>query len=741
MKKIIVLMMVFSLLIGTMAGCSSGKKDGKSDIALTKGRYVEETISLPSAVARSRFLSFSINADNDIELYVHNEQGREEHYEKYIYKDKEWNGEEIPAFDRFVNQSQNKDKLRINNVINGEDGKLYILCERRPSYHTELYCLTEAGRFEKIDITTFKETNDGGYTYRPTVVRVLENGMIAASYYEDVEVYSPDGESINAAFSADKAYIMTVDGNVLYYTSQNNKELLSMDMENNEPKAVRPLEMEISEKGIIRSNDKAVYLCDITGIHMSKEGGSIWETIVDGSQGGLSNPSLLLTDFVLGAEDDYYIILNGNDGFTINRIFYDENAEPLYKTEISIYSIYDSKTIRQAILLFQESHPDVKINYRSAYISRSAVYTYGLKDPEETITLNDHINALNTELLANKGADILVMDSLPVDSYIEKGILEDMSDIFDPMIEAGELLTNITDNYVKDGKIYTMPVRIKVPLIYGKSEAVNAAKSPGELARYIQGDNSRMPLLDRSNYRAFAAWFTLLYYNQLLNDKNELDEGLLIEFLENLNVIAENIDVSDDAGLWFSGDGKSTTAGYWVAGGTEVHRQVIQANISEVLKASDFSLPVEAAKQWGGDVQVINNTFGTNTIVGINSAGDQKELAREFVQFLFSTDIQSTEMEDGFPIRIEALKKLMSKSVDPIGWGGRNGYYFQANPPSPEFRDNMYNEICELSKPIVNDMTMINMILDEAEAYLRGDITADQAAQNTVSTINTYLSE
>jgi hypothetical protein len=38
-------------------------------------------------------------------------------------------------------------------------------------------------------------------------------------------------------------------------------------------------------------------------------------------------------------------------------------------------------------------------------------------------------------------------------------------------------------------------------------------------------------------------------------------------------------------------------------------------------------------------------------------------------------------------------------------------------------------------------MTMMDMILDEAERYLRGDITAEQAASNAVAGINLYLSE
>lgn len=41
----------------------------------------------------------------------------------------------------------------------------------------------------------------------------------------------------------------------------------------------------------------------------------------------------------------------------------------------------------------------------------------------------------------------------------------------------------------------------------------------------------------------------------------------------------------------------------------------------------------------------------------------------------------------------------------------------------------------------MNDMTMMDMILDEAERYLRGDITVEQATSNIVAGIRLYLSE
>ena len=56
--------------------------------------------------------------------------------------------------------------------------------------------------------------------------------------------------------------------------------------------------------------------------------------------------------------------------------------------------------------------------------------------------------------MAGEGPDILFMDGLPVNSYIEKGLLADVSDVMNPLISDGKLFKNIAETYKSDdGKI------------------------------------------------------------------------------------------------------------------------------------------------------------------------------------------------------------------------------------------------------------------------------------------------
>jgi hypothetical protein len=78
----------------------------------------------------------------------------------------------------------------------------------------------------------------------------------------------------------------------------------------------------------------------------------------------------------------------------------------------------------------------------------------------------------------------------------------------------------------------------------------------------------------------------------------------------------------------------------------------------------------------------------------------------------------------------------MEEWIQTVRADGITAYY-----PNQKSRNIIYECICAADKPMVNDVIMMDMILDEAERYLRGEITVEQAVSNIVSSINLYLSE
>lgn len=743
MKRKVGLFLVALMLLAAITGCSSKAKevaDKTQENGLSMGRYVEEDMGLPPEIEPSEFITITASPGGEIELYAFNN----ERYEKYLYKDKSWSKADQEAMEKL--NSLDFSKHSIGDVFYGEDGKQYVLCDTYSEYRNVLYRLSDSGEYEKVEVIRFEDSYEewNNLPYRPEVLKVLKNGMIAVVYpWRVVEVYSQDGQSTLGEFNCGKSCMLAAEDNIIYYIDQNDKEILSINMETKEEGAPRPAEVDVFDAGNLEAKNGTIYVSNTSGINLNKEGNSLWEVLIEGGQTSLSMPSLIQRKFILGSEDEFYYALSNLD-FTdvmLKHVYYDENASSVPPVELSIFSIEDNPTIRQAISIFQGTHPEVKVNFRVANVGNRVKYTYGIKNPNETITLTDHINALNTELLAGKGADILVLDGLPIDSYIEKGVLEDMGKIFTPMRDAGQLLPNITDYYFTNGKVYAMPIRIKLPVIYGFSEAVDAAKTIEELADYARS-NKEIPLLAPSNYRALAAWFFMTNYSQIFNENNEVDEAALQDFLEKIDIISKAINASDDAEMDFMNSNTGMLRGYWVSSCIKVYAKKVQTSLEELGGFMEFAVPLVVSKKWEqGTFRTLNNSYKAQGVVGVNSAGKQKELAYEFIQLLYSDKIQGLDLQDGFPVNKVALEKMLQEDKTMAMTITDGEQDILATYPTAEERNKIYESICALDKPMVNDLAMVDMILDEAERYLRGDITAEQAAQNAAAGIRLYLSE
>jgi ABC-type glycerol-3-phosphate transport system substrate-binding protein len=184
------------------------------------------------------------------------------------------------------------------------------------------------------------------------------------------------------------------------------------------------------------------------------------------------------------------------------------------------------------------------------------------------------------------------------------------------------------------------------------------------------------------------------------------------------------------------------TWGYWIATSIKAYQKKYQTSIEELGGIQDFSIPVKVIEEWQGEFGAINHSFKAKGLIGINSASSQKELAKEFIQLLFSADIQKLDLMDGFPVNKAAMEEWIEQDKENYGYTVGDGEtMIQGSYPDQKFRESIYERICAADQPMVNDIAMIDMILDEAEQYLRGDITAEQAASNAVASINLYLSE
>ena len=85
-------------------------------------------------------------------------------------------------------------------------------------------------------------------------------------------------------------------------------------------------------------------------------------------------------------------------------------------TKITVYSLSEDDLVKQTISAYQTQYPNLFIEYQIGM-------------DEGGITREDALKKLNTQLLSGSGPDVIMLDGINIDTYAEKGVLMDLSDI------------------------------------------------------------------------------------------------------------------------------------------------------------------------------------------------------------------------------------------------------------------------------------------------------------------------
>ncbi len=130
---------------------------------------------------------------------------------------------------------------------------------------------------------------------------------------------------------------------------------------------------------------------------------------------------------------------------------------PAVPEAMRVFSVYEDSQVMRAVNGFRRKHPEIPVIYEAGMNSE-----YGK-------TMDDMLKNLATEIAAGNGPDILVMDDIPFDSYAEKGVLADLSDLREGM-RAEDWFANVIDAFAKDGKLYAIPMTFSVPVLGGSGK-------------------------------------------------------------------------------------------------------------------------------------------------------------------------------------------------------------------------------------------------------------------------------
>lgn len=470
------------------------------------------------------------------------------------------------------------------------------------------------------------------------------------------------------------------------------------------------------------------------GLFFHSIGGNVAEQLIDGALNTMGNTSVMFLNLVMLDEENFLVAVRLNREIKVLKYTYDSSVAAVPETELKVYALNDSNYLRQVISEYQKRHQDVYVNL-----------TVGMSG-DDGVTAEDAIRALNTDILAGNGPDVLILDGLPMDSYIEKGVLADIAPLIQEMREDDGFFENVAKAYEKDGAVYGFPAKFYVMLAGGPADAVEAGASLRKMADYVEatggtyGQSGAKSLLQEL-YPVSSAGFL---------SGNKLNEDMIKDFLGQAKRLYVPKEYED-----FELSGGSTNDEL-VGTYSTVSILMGESCISCGSIASMTGLVLEAAAsaQGGFDYGLAgredNKSFVPYQIAGIGSGTANREAAEEFLRVLFGKDCGSID-GNGFPVNRSAYEALCEYGMHMYGETDQPGVAVSSTDGTSvalEMKNATEEQIAKLTAileeadtPAQTDRVIEEIILEYGESVLRGDIGVDEAVSAIRQKCNLYLAE
>lgn len=482
------------------------------------------------------------------------------------------------------------------------------------------------------------------------------------------------------------------------------------------------------------------YLFYVTnqGLYSAVPGGSVVEELVDGDRTSIGS-SVFTPIALTGLADGSFCVLARNQGKNVlYRYFYDETASTEPEKHLRVYSLNEDDALRQAVSLFQKQNPGIAVDLEIGITG------------DDGVTAADAVKTLNTQILSGSGPDVLNLDGLPLESFLEKDVLADLNGVIS---QSEPLLTQVVSCYARDGQTCAIPTGFILPAIYGPREivsrihdmdsllsAVVEAKAQSPKGKYAIRERSPSSLADKLYDSCSAAW---------LREDGTLDEGKLTEYYTGLKTLFDM-----DEGAWDSReDDPDYVPGYLPSlnGAITVCYSGAGCDIG-TLNGMDWWSSVLMGDQLleGYDVMPLyvqaSGVFLPKRIMGILNTTRNRPEAEAFLTFLLSDAVQGLPYGNGFPVNLATMDRQIAedKTVESgmsVSDDEGNNYDFAGLYPDARRRQELKTWAEALTTPALTDQTIRNTVIEQAALCLNGSITPEEAAKAALRSLNLYLSE
>lgn len=710
--KIILISAILASNTTLLSACSGSSNNTNIESNNEKGGYLETEIELPKDLAFANNLFYKDNKVNVIGTTNNNE------YKNFILQeDNTFLQQDLPKGLKIA--------LKNNNLVD-------------IGYIDENSCVVLVMNYETgktmlniIQNESVKNVELDNANYSDLFINNNEIFLFSVGEKSALNRYDLEGNLLKSYNIGIGNYI--VKDNEIIVLDIKETSLTIYDLETGDIKSnVSKPDLDYSD--ILSVDDKGnIYICGKNGIEKFLRDSGSFEKIIDGNSTYLGMPTSFVNDVTAINENEYYsLFYDSSYGDKIIKYTYDENANENFKAELNVYMLQDNPFIKQAIFNYKKDNPDININIQFGY------------DEHNGITKEDAIKNLNTEILSGKSADIIILDGLNVDNYIEKGVLLDISDVIMPLVDSNEILENIVNPFIKDGKIYTIPTRFAPSTIWGNSEIINNYTGLDSLAKWQQENPDKMMFYPMKPEKLIEKTFRT--NTQILNEDDTINEDELKKYLENIKILSSDKD---------TGAKMETELEENIGALEYLAYKDIQVHIQEMMTAeTEFNHSYASMKMNGNATYKVNDGyFKPLNMIGINSKSKNIDIAKDIIKTALSQETQkiniisdggitvNKKVFDSFKVIEDNKDENISAVFMMIGVHPDKNIDIGGNLPSDEDKVKFYETIEKVSKPTKEDTILMNFIIEESKGYFKGEMDIEKTTKAILQKANTYLSE
>ena len=732
MSRKIVVILLAACVVLQLFGCgqkqeTTGGEEATQDIP-EKGRYVEKEIIIPEEIVSKNIVQIEKKGDK-LCLYVKQENEDNIKIICYLYQDGSFE-KYTPAWLEALSFSKDQmDDYSPIKVIENVTEKSYLFCVLREGDDNiaHLFCSEDGVSTKEITPADWLEEDPQYHFYMvPSDVGVLQDGTIIANYNHIIKSYSADSYEVINEMQLQNEYgeKLIIKDNLFYLVVLNNDYQFSgiqvYDKDMKLLNTVVPTDFACSDCCMDILSDGSFVLAAKPGLYKVNTEG-IWEKLVEGIYTSFALENKWCIDFAAMDIGIYYGLFESDENKLLMEYKYDPNISNLPETTLTVYSIYDNALLNQAAASFTKSNPGVMVKIEVG-ISRN-----NLENPD----ISTILQSVNAKLMNNEGSDIMLLDGMDRDALIEKNVLAEINDVIMPMIEDGTLLPNIMNNYVTDsGAIYSVPLKFSMNLIMGSKVNVSSVGTIQDLA-YMATQHEES-LMGPRTINDLTCELVPYMVTDIVKG-NKLDQEALKQNLEYLKMIADNCGIVADYG-----DNERAYNYMELASKTSVAFYE-----TEGLLYSIYGMGV--VQYVKGSFTSFENAYSPIGEIAINKATENMNVAKEFVKYALSYDIQEVDSYDGFSVNVKALESQLKQPAygfeTDIEVGDGQYDMLRVLDVEEENRKKML-ELCKVvNKPIVNDPQILKVITEVLPMYLDGTNTIEDTIIQIEKSLNMYLAE